>query len=178
MLRKFALSFVAGVFLFSSVVYGQQKAATTAVEHGHAEHGPNDGELLEVGKEEYHVELLVDESKKQMTIYLLDKEIKDYVAIDTPHLAVNFLLAGKPTQVKLIPAPQELDKKGFSSRFSVVSPTLFAGLHSAKADPKLSLRIQNKSYSVKFSHDHDHSGHDHSGHKQAAAIKAVQPKKR
>ncbi len=163
MLRSCIVSFVAGVFLFHAAVFGQQTVpgATAPKEHDHAEHGPHHGDLVEIGKEEYHAEIVVDEGKKQMVVYLLDKEVKAYVAIDAPFVAVNLLINGKPMQIKLKAAAQPADQKGFSSCFGAVSPELIDALHNPKSDPKLALKIRNKSYSVKIAHDHDHAGHDH-----------------
>lgn len=179
MLRTWATSFVVGCFLLTASVSGQQKAVPPTVptgdhaEHDHAAHGPHDGELLEVGKEEFHVELIVDEAKKQMVVYLLDKEVKTYVAIDSPFVAVNLLVNGKPAQVKLKPMPQETDQKGFSSCFGIASPELIDALHAPKADAKLALKIGKKAYSVPIihEHDHDHAGHEGHDHAKPAAAK-------
>ena len=173
MLRIWATSFVVGLSFLNASVSGQQKGAPPAApvgdhaEHDHAAHGPHEGGLLEVGKEEFHVELIVDETKKQMVIYLLDKEVKTYVAIDTPFVAVNLMVNGKPAQVKLKPMPQETDQKGFSSCFAIASPELIDALHAPKADAKLALKIGKKAYSVPLVHNHDHAGHDHAGHDHA-----------
>lgn len=164
MLRSCIVSFVAGAFLFHASVFGQQSvpaSTASAKGHDHAEHGPHHGEILEIGKEEYHAEIVVDEIKKQMVVYLLDKEVKGYLGIDAPFVAVNLLVRGKPVQVKLKAAPQPVDQKGLSSCFSAVSPELIDALHHPKSEPKLALKILNKSYSVKITHDHVHAGHDH-----------------
>ena len=159
MLRSCIVSFVAGVYLFSTSVFGQQAVSGTSAPskvHDHAAHGPHHGDLLEIGKEEYHAEVVVDEAKKQLVVYLLDKEVKAYVAIDAQFVAVNLLLNGKPVQIKLKAAPQPVDQKGFSSCFGAVSPELIDALHNPKSQPRLALKIRNKSYSVKIAHDHDH----------------------
>ena len=116
---------------------------------------------VEIGKEEFHAELVVNESKKQMVIYLLDKDAKSFIAIEAPFLAANFMLAGKPVQVQLKSIPQDFDQNGMSSCFGAVSPELIDALHAAKSDPKLAVRIRNKSYVTKIIHKHDHSGHNH-----------------
>ena len=162
---KIAFSFVFGVFLFNLSVAElraqQATAATIASKHVHPTHGPHGGELLEIGKEEFHAELVVNESKKQMVIYLLDKDAKSFIAIEAPFLAANFMLAGKPVQVQLKSIPQDFDQNGLSSCFGAVSPELIDALHAAKSDPKLAVRIRNKSYVTKIIHKHDHSGHNH-----------------
>ncbi len=91
----------------------------------------------------------------------MDKQVKDFVALDVPFLTVNLKMAGKPVQMKLLPLPQEEDSKGFSSRYGLVSPPLVAALHGGHADARLALKIGNKAYSVKLTCDHDHAGHKH-----------------
>ncbi|MFO0940294.1 MAG: hypothetical protein U0930_05950 [Pirellulales bacterium] len=132
--------------------------------HDHDAHGPHDGELLVVGKEEFHLELCVDEAKKQVIIYILDKSAKTAVAIDQPQLTINLKLNNKPTQIKLKAMPQQSDKSGTASCFGLVSADLLNGLHDEKSDARMVLKIGTKQYSVKVVHNHDHSGHDHAGH--------------
>ena len=171
MLRTFVAAFAAGVLIFQSPVFAQQPLAPAGpTVHEHAEHGPHGGELLEVGKEEYHVEIIIDEEKKQLVVYLMDGQVKTFVALDTPFLAVNLKMAGKPVQVKLMPVPQEVDQKGFSSRFGTASPALVDALHTGHVDAKLALKIGNKAYTVKLEHSHDHAGHSHAGHDHGPAV--------
>ena len=47
--------------------------------HAHPEHGPNGGELFELGAEEYHAELLHDDDAQTVTINLLDSAAKEAV---------------------------------------------------------------------------------------------------
>lgn len=138
-------------------------------EHDHEAHGPHEGELLVVGKEEYHLELCVDEAKKQVLIYILDKSAKSAVAIDQQQLAINLKLNNRPLQFKLKAMPQQTDKSGTASCFGLVSADLLNGLHDEKSDARLVLKIGTKQYSVKVVHSHDHSGHDHSKHNHATS---------
>ena len=163
MARIFISSTVAGVLLLSSFTQAQQttapKAATNA--HQHAAHGPHKGDLLEIGKHDYHAELCLDEQRKQIVVYLLDRELKNYVAIDAPALSINLKLAGKPAQIKLPAMPQKADRSGWASCFGATSPELMTALHDPKSDARLSLRIGDKSFVVKVVHNHDHTGHNH-----------------
>ncbi len=155
------MPFVLFLSLSLQVTAQQPKSSGKSVAHAHPTQGPHQGELLEIGKEEYHAELLVDEKKKQILIYLLEKDGKSSVAIEEPFVMVNFLAAGKPVQIELKSIPQEADPKGSSSCFGAVSPELMTALHAAKPEPKLSVRIRNKAYVTKVVHKHDHSGHNH-----------------
>ncbi len=158
------------VLLISIAIHGASlsahlaPAATADHPHSHGTHGPHQGELLEVGKGEYHVEMCIHEVKKHFVVYLFDKNVKSYVALNSPNLVLNLKDGGKPVQFKLLPMPQEIDQSGFSSRFGLSSAGLVDALHAAHADARLALRIGNKSYSVKIVHDHDHAGHDHASH--------------
>lgn len=137
-----------------------QAAAQDHAGHNHAAHdhgakGPNKGELLEIGRGEYHGELVIDEESKQVVVYLLDGSLKNYIAIDAAFVTVNFKNGTQPAQVKLLPVPQDADVKGSSSRFGLISPELFEALHDAKSDAKLSLRIGKKNYVSKLAHSHE-----------------------
>lgn len=165
MLRLFLSAFVACLVVPSVSTFAQSKpaavASASAHEHDHSAPGPHAGKLFEVGKEEYHIELVVDETKKQLVVYLLDSRVKDYIALDLPFLALNLKMKGKPAQVKLLPMAQEIDKNGFVSRYGVTNSDLIDALHGGHADARLALKIGNKAYSVKIDHEHDHAGHSH-----------------
>jgi len=168
-MTRFLLT-IAIVLQLSLPVFSQQaklpstvavKSQASAHSHAHDAHGPNNGDLLEIGRGEYHAELVVDEESNQVVVYLLDSTLKSYISIDSTYLVVNFKVGNKPVQVKMLPVPQDADTKHLSSRFSLISPELFAALHDSKSDAKLSLRIGKKSYVSKFAHNHDHTGHNH-----------------
>lgn len=136
-------------------------------DHGkdeHEAHGPHNGELLEVGKEEYHVELCVNDEKKQVVVFLLDSKVKSYIALSVPFIAVNAKVNGKPVQFKLKAMPQKDDKPGTSSAFGLEGADLVEAIHNESSEAKLALKIADKPYTVKLKHDHDHAGHDHEGH--------------
>jgi hypothetical protein len=143
---------------------GAAKSQAAAHAHAHSAHGPNNGDLLEIGRGEYHAELVVDEESQQVVIYLLDSSLKSYISIDAAFLVVNFKVGNKPVQIKLLPVPQDVDAKNLSSRFSLISPELFAALHDSTSDAKLSLRIGKKLYVSKLAHNHSHglTGQNHS----------------
>lgn len=161
MLRVFLLSLSSFLVVFLSAVHAQSPVPPAALQSAHPAHGPHSGELLEIGNEEFHAEVVVDETKKLFAIYVLDAQAKSYVALDAPFLAVNMKLANKPVQFKLKAVPQTTDKAGYSSCFQLTSPELMNGLHANGSDPKLTLKIGKKSYVVKIVHDHDHAGHNH-----------------
>src|SRR5437867_4454418 len=56
--------------------------------HSH-EHGPHDGELIELGEEEYHAEVVFDEDSHKVTLYLLGDDAKSAVAIEAKELTLE-----------------------------------------------------------------------------------------
>lgn len=129
--------------------------------HEHPSAGPHDGALIELGDEEYHAEIVVDEKKDLVTIYLLDSHATKSVVSDAKEIAINLKHGSKGVQYKLKPQPQKEDAAGKSSRFSVKSHDLIHALEHKDAKPMLRLAILGKTYTGKIEHlDHDHD-HDH-----------------
>ena len=59
-----------GSLLVLSGCTGKPAAEHGGEEHHHHVHGPHEGELIEIGNEEYHAELLMEDNNK-VTIYVL-----------------------------------------------------------------------------------------------------------
>jgi hypothetical protein len=126
-------------------------------EHDHPEEGPHHGSLIELGKEEYHAELVHDDTAHKVTIYLLDGAAKKAVAIADKEIGVNLVIAGKPQQFKLPAAPQTEDAAGSSSRFELTSKEFCEALDDEKTTGRLNLSIAGKPYAGEITH----GGHDH-----------------
>lgn len=129
--------------------------------HAHPSEGPHHGSLIELGNEEYHVELVHDD--KSVTVYILDAAAKVAVAIDAADVTINLLHDGKPEQFKLIASTDSGDPKGKSSRFTLADAELAGHIDDETAKPKLMLTIDGTPYrgEIKHDHDHDHEGHNH-----------------
>lgn len=128
--------------------------------HSHDEHGPHGGHLIEVGNEEYHLEMVEDDKADTLTFYVLDSTAKKSVPIDATELTVNMSVKGKATTFKLAAKPLEGEAAGKSSRF--VTPD--DALHEALDDDnvgKLQLTIGGKPYSAVVQ-EHDDDDHKHS----------------
>lgn len=126
-------------------------------EHGHPEEGPHNGHLIELGKEEYHAELLHDDAAHKITLYILDGAAKKSVPLAEKELTVNVLVADKPTQFKIPAVPQADDPSGQSSRFELVNEALCEALDDPKSKGRLSLSIAGKPFSGDMAHEeHDH----------------------
>ena len=135
-------------------------AAAPAAPHEHPEKGPHGGPLLELGDEEYHVELLIDEKTDLVTAHVLDATGKKPVSIDAKDVAINLKHDKRSEQFKLAAAPDKGDKEGASSRFRLKSHELVEDLHDDKVDARLAVKIKGKSYNAKVALKHDHD-HDH-----------------
>lgn len=127
--------------------------------HDHPSEGPHHGTLVELGKEEYHAEVV--HSKDTVTIYILDGQAKSAVPIDATEVTVNVVHDGKPEQFKLAASPDAGETGGKSSRFTVANAELAAHIDDSAAAPKLSLTIAGKPYRGEIKHDHDGHAHDH-----------------
>lgn len=129
-------------------------------EHAHASTGPHGGPVIELGKEDYHAELVHDDAAGTVTIYILDHEAKEAVAIDAKELRINLKHDGKGEQFKLAASPQEGDEGEKSSRFVSDDKHLGDDLDHEGTEARLVVEIDGKSYTGKIEHKHDHE-HDH-----------------
>ncbi|MBN8624847.1 MAG: hypothetical protein J0M17_05085 [Planctomycetes bacterium] len=129
-------------------------------EGAHPEEGPHKGHLIELGKEEYHAELLHDDAAHKVTIYLLDGKAAKAVTIADNEIGVNLVVAGKPQHFKLPAVPQPEDAAGQSSRFELTSQEFCDALDDEKTTGRLNLTIAGKPYAGEITHA-GHDDHDH-----------------
>ena len=126
--------------------------------HAHPSEGPHHGDLVELGNEEFHAEVVHDEAHGNIEIYILDSSATTQVAIDTTELTVNISYDGKPEQFILTAEPDEGDEDGKSSRFFSSDKELAEHLGEEGASPRLVVKIHGKSYRGEIKHHHDHEG--------------------
>lgn len=127
--------------------------------HGHVEVGPHKGMLIELGEEEYHAELLVDENTHTVSIFLLDGAGKNNFAIPAKEITVTLKHDGKPESFKLKAKPQKSDSVGMSSMFTLKDEEFVDDLHHKGSDPRLMLTINGKSYAAKIELNHKDGDH-------------------
>ncbi|HIF01079.1 MAG TPA: hypothetical protein EYG03_05485 [Planctomycetes bacterium] len=132
--------------------------------HAHPSEGPHHGDLVELGNEEYHAEVVHDEDHGRLEIYILDGSATKQVAIDTTELTINISHDGQPEQFILTAKPDEGDEDGKSSRFVSDDKELAEHLDEEGTSPRMVVKINGKSYRGEIKHDHDHEGHDHDKH--------------
>jgi hypothetical protein len=127
-------------------------------DHAHPEEGPHHGHLVELGNEEYHAEVVHDNSAT-VTIYILDGSGQKAVPIESPDVAVNLTHQGKAEQFKLAASPDKEDPAGTSSRFISRDIHLANDMDAKGSAAKLVVTINGKQYTGKI--EHDHEGHKH-----------------
>jgi len=132
--------------------------------HAHPSEGPHHGDLVELGNEEYHGEVVHNEDTGDLSIYILDGAATSQVSIDATELVINVKHDGKPKQFTLTAKPDDGDEPGKSSRFVSADKELAEHLDAENSSPQMVVKINGKSYRGEIHHDHDHEGHDHAHH--------------
>ncbi len=90
------------VILFSMAGCSDRKTPAVVAEHAHAHvHGPHDGELIELGDEEYHAELIHDDEAGKVTIYILDGAHEKAVPIEAGTITIKMVVNATPVEFKL-----------------------------------------------------------------------------
>jgi hypothetical protein len=125
-MRWFTRGFACFAFLAAVLLAAADRGSTTAAAAGgdkdkkkddHHEIGPRGGPVAEWGDEKYHVEIIVDHSKKTATAYILGGDIKKASPIAAASIKVTFTSLKPAVQVVLKADPDKGDPKGNSSRF-------------------------------------------------------------
>lgn len=137
--------------------------AAAHVEDAHPSEGPHGGHLIELGKEEYHIELVHDDKAGEVTFYVLDGTAKKAVPIDAVEMVVNLKHDGKAEQFKVAAKPESGDTAGTSSRFFSADKELAGDLDAEGADAELVVTIGGKQFRGTIEHEHGKEGH--AGHK-------------
>jgi hypothetical protein len=129
---------------------------SAAAVHNHPTKGPHGGSLIELGNEEYHVEMLHDDASGTVTFYVLDGSAKKFVPIAATEVTVNLKHDGKPEQFKIPAKADTGDPAGQSSRFVSTDKELAEDLDKEGADAELVLTIGSTPFRGKIAHQHDH----------------------
>ena len=132
--------------------------------HAHPSEGPHHGDLVELGNEEYHAEVVHDAAVGTVTIYVLDGAAIEQVPIEATEITINAVHDRMPEQFLLTASPDVGDPDGMSSRFVSTDNKLAGHLDKEGANPRLVLKINGKSYRGLIAHDHDHGDHAHGEH--------------
>ena len=133
-------------------------------EHAHPSEGPHHGDLVELGNEDFHAEVVHGEGGS-VSIYILDSAAKAAVPIDATELTINITHDGNAEQFKLLAERDASDPEGKSSHFTLKDEELAKDLDDHDAAAKLVVMIDGKSFSGKIEHDHDADHKHDDGHK-------------
>jgi len=139
-------------------------AASATAEHAHPTEGPHHGDLVELGNEEYHAEI-VHSAGGEVTVYVLDSHAEKAVPIDATEVVINLTHDRQAEQFKLPATPDAGDPAGKSSKFSLKDEELAGDLDAEGTAAKLVVSISGKSYTGKIEHHHEGEGHDHAHEK-------------
>lgn len=125
--------------------------------HAHPTEGPHKGALIELGKEDYHAELVHDDATETVTIYILDSSATKPVPITAKQLTLNMRVGGKPHQFLLAAQPQQGEDAGSASAFAASGKQVCQAIDAHGASGRLNVEIAGKVYVGKVSgHTHDH----------------------
>ena len=133
-------------------------------EHAHPSEGPHHGDLVELGNEDFHAEVIHGEGGS-VSIFILDSAATAAVPIDATELTINITHGGNAEQFKLLADRDASDPEGKASHFSLKNEELAKDLDDHDAAAKLVVMIDGKSYSGKIEHDHDADHKHDDGHK-------------
>lgn len=132
-------------------------AASDGHGHGHPTEGPHHGALIELGREDYHAELVHEDAAETVTVYVLDAGATKAVPVTAKQVALNVRAGGKPQQFLLAAKPQAGDPDGSASAFVATDARLCEALHTHGASGRLSIEIGGKMYVGRVGgHSHPH----------------------
>jgi hypothetical protein len=132
--------------------------------HDHPSEGPHHGQLIELGNEQYHGELLHDDATNTVTVYILDGAAKELVPIPEQEVTLQLLVGEENKSYTLTAVPDAADSEA-AAKFEVVDAELGRILdeeHELKG--RLQVNIGGTQFTGSFehtehAHDHEH-GHD------------------
>ncbi len=119
----------------------------------HPDHGPHGGDLIELGKESFHAELVHGDGG--IMIYVLDGAAAEQVPIQAESLVISLKQEGQVASFELSASPDASDPPGKTSRYTSGDAKLHEWL-DAGAEGAVVIQIEGKSYTGKVGHDHDH----------------------
>ena len=129
-----------------------------AVEEEHHEHeeGPHGGHIIDLGDHDYRAEIVMAEDRA-LTIYLLQHDTDDPLAVDPAGASLALLVDEKPVTVELEPQPQESDPEGQSSVFVVAAENVPESITDEEAlEGNLIVKVGDKQYTGAIEHHHEH----------------------
>lgn len=136
-------------------------------DHEHAELGPHGGQLIELGDEEYHAELLHDEQTHTVTIYVLDAKAAETVPVSAPEVVIQLNVKGKSQRFALAAVHLDQEKPSQAVCFEAADEELSHALDEQGAKGTLAIDINGQEFTAAIVHQHEHQ-HDHDHEHQHA----------
>ena len=131
------------------------EAKPLAEDHGHGQKGPNGGEIVELGDEDFHAEVVLNEKKGELSIYILGSDAKTAKPIEATELVLSFKHGDKSEDFKLLATKQEGDAEGQASLFFTADPKLLDELHEHAEDgAALTFTVGEKKLAGVIKHSH------------------------
>lgn len=130
--------------------------------HGHGAHGPNGGDIVEVGNEEFHAEVVVDEDEHRINVFILGSDAKTAKPIAASEISISFKHGDEVEEFKLAASALDGEAEGQASKFTIADEELFEELHEHSEGATLKFTSGGEELSGTVTHSHDH-GHSH-GH--------------
>ncbi|MEZ6066679.1 MAG: hypothetical protein R3B90_13455 [Planctomycetaceae bacterium] len=133
--------------------------------HDHAAHahGPHDGHIVELGGEDYHAEVTMDEAKKTLTVYLLAADMTTPLGTEADSASVRLQIGDAKQEFVLQPTDRAEDGK--ATVFSQTDSTLPDSIQDAEdLIGEVVVTINGKQHRGEITHDHGHDDHGHDDH--------------
>ena len=130
--------------------------------HDHAALGPNEGHVVVLGDEEYHIEWLHDDDAGKFTAILLDGQMKDEVTTAAEVVTVEVTIGdAEPIKYDLPAVNRSDEQPPRASRFELTEPALITALKIGEGvKVVLHVQVDDQAYSVPLEHEAD-CGHNH-----------------
>lgn len=121
--------------------------------HSHEALGPHEGHLIEIGDEAYHAEWLHDDDSGQITMFILDSEMKEEVPIAAPSVMIRYTIGDKTADAELDAVDAGDDGK--TAKFQTTSKPLIEVLKMAGqgVDAEVLVEIDGQSLRGSFAHE-------------------------
>ncbi len=132
-------------------------------DHHHA-HGPNGGDLVELGDHSIHAEVVFDEEHGKLDVYLLGEDAETAHPVALTELTLSFAHGDETEDFTLAAAPLDGETEGQSSRFSVTDEEIAEEFHEHTDGAHLHFELDGKEYEGEVHHHHGHDHGDHGDH--------------
>jgi hypothetical protein len=138
---------VLGVALIACGMAGVATAsAGDSATDAHPAQGPHRGSLIEFGDEEFHAELVHDDSTDTITIYVLDKKARRAVPVTARTVTLDIRAAGRSHRYTLVANVRGTEGFGAASVFTASDNLLCQLLDVDGVSARLTIEIDGKSF--------------------------------